>query len=88
MASVGTLSLFFPVFLPATGIAAAYFGHRALYVDWPAQIKHFLTGPGRLSRILLVFFLITNWKNLPFAWTVCLSTPALPFPPFPPLPLY
>lgn len=79
MASVGTLSLFFPVFLPATGVAAAYLGHRALYVDWSSQIKHFLTGPGRLSRILLVFFLVTNWKNLPFAWTVSLGLPS-PFP--------
>ncbi|OIW23545.1 hypothetical protein CONLIGDRAFT_674380 [Coniochaeta ligniaria NRRL 30616] len=70
MASVGTLSLFFPVFVPASGVAAAYLGHRATKVDWRAKARHFLTGPGRLSRILLVFFLVTNWKSLPFAWTI------------------
>lgn len=70
MASVGTLSLLVPVFVPASGLAAAYLGRRALYVDWRAAAKHFLTGPGRTSRILLVFFVLTNWKTLPFAWTV------------------
>ncbi|KAB5554454.1 hypothetical protein GE09DRAFT_1121055 [Coniochaeta sp. 2T2.1] len=69
MASVGTLSLFFPVFVPASGLAAAYLGHRATKVDWRVKLRHFLTGPGRVYRILLVFFILTNWKSLPFVWT-------------------
>lgn len=70
MGSVGTLSLVFPVFIPASAVAAAYLGHRALYVDWRAWIKAFLTGPGRTRRILLVLFVLTNLKSMPFAWTV------------------
>lgn len=67
---VGTLSLFYPVFLPASAAALAYAGHRALYVDWRTFITHFLTGPGRTSRIALVFFVLLNWKSMPLAWTV------------------
>ena len=70
MASVGTLSLFYPVFLPASAAALAYAGHRALYVDWRVWLINFLTGPGRTSRILLVFFVLLNWKSLPLGWTV------------------
>ncbi|KAK0629540.1 hypothetical protein B0T17DRAFT_555515 [Bombardia bombarda] len=68
--SVGTLSLFWPVFVPTGAAAIAYAGHCAYYVDWPAVVLDFLTGPGRTSRILLVLFLILNWKSLPLAWTV------------------
>lgn len=71
--STGTLSLFLPVFLPATLAATAYAGHRAYHVDWRLWITHFLTAPGRTSRILLVLFLVLNWKSLPLAWTVSLS---------------
>jgi len=70
--STGTLSLFFPVFLPASLAATAYAGHRAYYVDWRLWITRFLTAPGRTSRILLLIFLILNWKSLPLAWTVSL----------------
>lgn len=68
--AVGTLSLVFPVFIPASAAAAAYLGHRARFVDWRAWLKAFLTGPGRTSRILLAFFVLTNLKSMPFAWTV------------------
>ncbi|KAK4040273.1 hypothetical protein C8A01DRAFT_46341 [Parachaetomium inaequale] len=68
--AVGTLALFYPVFLPMSAAALAYAGHRALYVDWRMVLTHFFTGPGRTSRILLVFFLALNWKSLPLAWTV------------------
>jgi hypothetical protein len=70
MASVGTLSLFFPIFLPATGAAALYFAHKALYVDWASYARDFLLGPGRTSRILLTLFILGNLKNMPFAWTI------------------
>ncbi|KAK3358847.1 hypothetical protein B0T25DRAFT_77558 [Lasiosphaeria hispida] len=68
--AVGTLALFYPVFVPASAAAVAYAGHRALYVDWRLFLRNFLTGPGRTSRTLLVLFLLTNWKSLPLAWTV------------------
>ncbi|KAK3325913.1 hypothetical protein B0H66DRAFT_573616 [Apodospora peruviana] len=68
--STGTLSLFFPVFIPAGAAAVAYAGHRAMYVDWRMWATHFLTAPGWKSRILLLLFLILNWKSLPLAWTV------------------
>lgn len=76
MASVGTLSLFFPVFVPASAALAAYLGHRSLYVDWRAWLRKFLTGPGRTSRILLVFFVLTNWKSMPLGWTVSALPPS------------
>ena len=69
MASVGTLSLFFPVFVPVSAAGVGYLGYR-LSQDWKTLLQRFLTGPGRTSRILLLFFLVTNWKSLPFAWTV------------------
>ncbi|KAK4104457.1 hypothetical protein N658DRAFT_492559 [Parathielavia hyrcaniae] len=68
--AVGTLALFYPVFVPMSAAAAAYAGHRALYVDWRRVLRQFVTGPGRTSRILLLFFLVLNWKSLPLAWTV------------------
>ncbi|KAM7218700.1 hypothetical protein V8F06_005854 [Rhypophila decipiens] len=68
--STGTLGLFFPVFVPTGIAAAAYAGYRGYHVDWKFWITHFLTAPGRTSRILLVFFLVLNWKSLPLAWTV------------------
>ena len=68
--AVGTLALFYPVFLPLGTAAIAYAGHRAAYMDWRMLLTQFLTGPGRTSRILLMFFLVLNWKSLPLAWTV------------------
>ncbi|KAL2269204.1 hypothetical protein VTJ83DRAFT_4050 [Remersonia thermophila] len=68
--AVGTLSLFYPVFVPMGTAALAYAGHRAYQLDWRSILIKFLTGPGRTSRILLLFFLILNWKSLPLAWTV------------------
>lgn len=76
MASVGTLSLFFPVFLPAAGATGLYFAHRALYVDWGAYAKHFFMGPGSVSRVLLAVFVLGNLKSIPFAWTVCHAFPS------------
>jgi hypothetical protein len=68
--AVGTLALFYPVFLPMGAAAVAYAGHRAMYMDWRMLLTQFLTGPGRTSRILLLFFVVLNWKSLPLAWTV------------------
>lgn len=68
--AVGTLSLFFPVFIPAATAGLVYAGHRATYLNWRAILTEFLTGPGRTSRILLLLFLGLNWKSLPLGWTV------------------
>ncbi|KAL2257425.1 hypothetical protein VTK26DRAFT_196 [Humicola hyalothermophila] len=67
---VGTLSLFYPVFMPMSAAVIAYAGHRAWHVDWATTLTQFVTGPGRTSRILLAIFLVINWKSLPLAWTV------------------
>jgi hypothetical protein len=77
--AVGTLALFYPVFMPMSAAAVAYAGHRALQADWKMLLTQFLTGPGRTSRILLVVFMVLNWKSLPLAWTVSLPT-YYPFP--------
>ncbi|KAK3996654.1 hypothetical protein QBC44DRAFT_231441 [Cladorrhinum sp. PSN332] len=68
--AVGTLSLFFPVFVPACAAGIAYAGHRALYMDWKTLILYFFTGPGRTSRIILLVFAALNLKSLPLGWTV------------------
>ncbi|KAG5916359.1 hypothetical protein E4U42_007689 [Claviceps africana] len=44
-------------------------GYAAYRVNWATAIHAFATGPGRTSRILLLLFVVFNWKNLPFAWT-------------------
>jgi hypothetical protein len=49
--AVGTLALFYPVFLPIGAAAIAYAGHRALHVDWRVLFMQFLTGPGLLHAI-------------------------------------
>lgn len=54
--------------IPAVSIGSA--GYAAYRVDWKNVIQDFVTGPGRTSRILLLLFVIFNWKNMPFAWTV------------------
>ncbi|KAK5992287.1 putative thioesterase atnL [Cladobotryum mycophilum] len=43
--------------------------YAAWKVNWHNLVQSFLTGPGRASRILLLLFVIFNWKNMPFAWT-------------------
>lgn len=61
------LSLVVPVFAP---LAVGSIGYAAWRVSWIPLIKSFLMGPGRTSRILLLLFVLFNWKNMPFAWTV------------------
>ncbi|KAG9249918.1 capsule polysaccharide biosynthesis protein [Emericellopsis atlantica] len=63
---VDAFALFVPVVVP---LILGGGGYAAYKVDWKMAITHFLTGPGRTSRILLLFFCWFNWKNLPFAWT-------------------
>lgn len=64
---MSALSLVVPVFAP---VAIGSLGYAAWRVDWSELVMSFLTGPGRTSRILLVLFVVFNWKNMPFAWTV------------------
>ncbi|PHH85943.1 hypothetical protein CDD83_10954 [Cordyceps sp. RAO-2017] len=52
-----------------TPLALGSAGYAAWRVHWRAVLRSFVTGPGRSSRILLLLFLVLNWKNLPFAWT-------------------
>lgn len=61
------MSLVAPVFMPVTAAAFAYVAWR---VRWGAVAERFFTGKGRNSRILLLVFVVLNWKNMPFAWTV------------------
>ncbi|KAF4981620.1 hypothetical protein FZEAL_2632 [Fusarium zealandicum] len=60
------LSLVVPFFAPIVIGSAGYAAYR---VNWIALIKAFLMGPGRTSRILLLLFVVFNWKNMPLAWT-------------------
>lgn len=69
-ASVGSAGLLVPVFAPLTALTLAYSGHKLAQVHWRRLLRRFLTGPGRVSRILLLLFLVTNRKNLLFSWTV------------------
>jgi hypothetical protein len=78
MASVSTLSLFWPIMVPATVIGSALLVRQLTHVDW----LDFFTGPGRISRVLLLLFVVANWKGMPLAWTV---SRALPY--WPPQPL-
>lgn len=61
-------------------LAVGSAGYAAYKVDWTRAIHDFATGPGRTSRILLLLFVVFNWKNLPFAWTVRRSQSPLPCP--------
>ncbi|CAM1501010.1 Fc.00g101720.m01.CDS01 [Cosmosporella sp. VM-42] len=63
---MSALSLIVPVFAP---VAVGSMGYAAWRVKWGPLLKQFLTGPGRTSRLLLLFFMVLNWKNMPFAWT-------------------
>lgn len=62
--------------LPLGAGSAAVAGLSLARVDWRTLIVNFATGPGRVSRILLAFFVLTNWKSMPFVWTVRYSHPA------------
>lgn len=73
--AVGTLSLFYPVILPLSTAGLLYGVHRLMYVDWAAWATDFFTGPGSISRILLVVYMGLSWKNFPFMWHVSI----LPF---------
>ncbi|KAK2608922.1 hypothetical protein QQS21_002498 [Conoideocrella luteorostrata] len=59
-ASILTVAVYL-FLLAVAGVA----GYGALHVNW----EYVLTGPGRNSRILLLVFVLFNWKALPFAWT-------------------
>ena len=48
-----------------TPLAIGSAGYAAYRIKWAIAIKKFLTGPGRTSRILLLLFVASNWKNLP-----------------------
>ncbi|KAL2758292.1 hypothetical protein ACRALDRAFT_1074948 [Sodiomyces alcalophilus JCM 7366] len=48
----------------AGGVAFA-----AWKIQWRWGLERFFTGPGNISRILLLFFVISNWKNMPGVWT-------------------
>ncbi|KAI9167790.1 putative thioesterase atnL [Paramyrothecium foliicola] len=50
-------------------VAVGSAGYAAWRLDWQTALRAFLTGPGRTSRIILLLFVVFNWKNLPFAWT-------------------
>lgn len=56
-------------------IAVGSLGYAATRVNWPLLANNFFTGPGRISRILMLIFAIFNWKNMPFVWTVCRFLP-------------
>ncbi|OAQ61659.1 capsule polysaccharide biosynthesis protein [Pochonia chlamydosporia 170] len=63
---VGGLAVAIRVIVP---VALGSAGYAAYKINWPIAIHNFITGPGRTSRILLLLFVVFNWKNLPFAWT-------------------
>ncbi|KAG5973435.1 hypothetical protein E4U55_000568 [Claviceps digitariae] len=63
---VGGLAVAIRVIVP---LAVGSAGYAAYRINWARAIHAFATGPGRTSRILLLLFVVFNWKNLPFAWT-------------------
>lgn len=67
MASANALGVLVPL---AVGGAAVAGLRSAARVDWKAVLTDFATGPGRTSRLLLAVFMVLNWKNMPFMWTV------------------
>ncbi|KOS22751.1 Uncharacterized protein ESCO_003531 [Escovopsis weberi] len=50
-------------------LAIGSMGYAAWKINWHSLVQSFLTGPGRASRIILLLFIIFNWKSMPFAWT-------------------
>lgn len=73
MASANALGFLLPLAAGAAGVA----GVSLLHIDLKTIATNFVTGPGRTSRILLAVFVITNYKNMPFVWTVRQPTPFL-----------
>jgi hypothetical protein len=67
MVRVNTVLFIRAVLMPALVGGA---GYAAVKVNWQRAIRSFATGPGRTSRLMLLFFVLTNLKNMPFAWTV------------------
>ena len=74
--AVGKFGALFPLLVPAGAAAVAYAGHKAVHVDWKVLLTNFLTGPGRTSRLLLIFFVLLNWKSMPLGWTVRSPSPS------------
>ncbi|WQF88213.1 Putative HotDog domain superfamily protein [Colletotrichum destructivum] len=50
----------------ATAGGLAYAAYR---IHWRIVLASFFTGPGRISRILMLIFALLNLKNMPFVWT-------------------
>lgn len=67
--AVGGAALILPVFVPLGVVGVGYAGHSMLHINWTSVMTNFFTGPGRLSRILLLFFVLINYKTMPLAWT-------------------
>jgi hypothetical protein len=65
------LSVLVPMLAPVV-IGSA--GYAAWRLNWETALRSFFTGPGRSSRIALLLFIIFNWKNMPLAWTVSISS--------------
>lgn len=51
----------------ATAGGLAYAAYR---IHWRLVLASFFTGPGKISRILMLVFALLNMKNMPFVWTV------------------
>jgi hypothetical protein len=71
MASANALGFLLPIGVGAAGVA----GVSLLHIDLKTMATKFVTGPGRTSRILLALFVVANYKNMPFVWTVSAPPP-------------
>ncbi|KAF6804962.1 capsule polysaccharide biosynthesis protein [Colletotrichum sojae] len=49
--------------------SAGGLAYAAFKIHWRIVLANFFTGPGRVSRILMLLFAVLNMKNLPFVWT-------------------
>lgn len=72
MASANALGFLLPLGVGGAAVA----GLSVAHIDWKAFITNFVTGPGRTSRILLAVYVVLNWKNMPFMWTVSRVLPS------------
>lgn len=70
MASANALVYLVPAGLSTAAVGTAFAGYRAMSIDWSKAAREFLTGPGRTSRILLMLFVLLNWKSMPLMWSV------------------
>ncbi|OLN86406.1 hypothetical protein CCHL11_06345 [Colletotrichum chlorophyti] len=43
--------------------------YAAYKIHWRLLLTSFFTGPGKISRILMLVFALMNLKNMPFVWT-------------------